>query len=1689
MLARLMKKTKISKFLVIAITIQFIFSGIPASAYESFDNLRPQAGAQRDGGDVNVLGSEIVNYVNSKYGSFVRFYAENFKVAGKNAKEQEKNVGQVLLLPQLKKLYEDGKLAGSLLAHSANRKAGIDELAKEIELGLTAPVTNIEAARKESEAAANGLISKLGLSLEDDARQVFYEGIFQARTAPRFTKTEAKAEARERAVARYNEIINHRVQALLDTNIEVINVCVGSEKKDITLEQQIFEIQQQLEKYFEGVTQEKLKGKIVKVYFEPTALIGKIAEAGAGQDAAAEEDMIRDVHQAMFNWLEKKFGFELAKSMYGKSFLTDYGASVDGKNVKRVMAVKSVREDMKDTPLVHGVLFATYGKDVFGYLEVADGVQEAAIRDNARYDCVVNLKNFNVTVPVEYLREIYAAVYSGRINPARVDLAIADNDKNLEGWINALALAEKDRQAVDQVAMEKLLFDLGTFKDTETFSQLRRAINRLSPEQIERLRIIANADKYSKYDMERRLSLVLKPTNIFISAGNAVIFSEGGFKSWLDMWEPGQNIVAIKSLEGAKQLNAREFVRQNFFSGGVFARYQIPGLRLGGVISRQEVEQAGLNWGDVVQKLTKKENNWAGQVNDIWLNLNMNLDKTKNAMSKEFGSDFSKILPILERASNELVIVDGKKIDTIIVPGDKNVNRPEMRILYFGPEWKSNKKAIEITRKLGIGPDVVAEYGPGKDEGGKQGGTNTAKRIREFVEMGLPVACASPVHKDGIKSALKSLGMNPKIAFKEALYAHNRDKVTSNVWVVDTLSCTSNAMISAIVAIHEAFGIVSGSGETVHAMTASNAVFPQPSGRARDPIDVLRGISIIEDIQDASTGAAKNLFKIIPELETKFPITAKRVGVITGSAFTIHMRLKEKVTQEQVKEALRNFANNKSNGMVKFYEGIAGVVDVPLDTNAIVGWSEVSIIDGFLIQVLGTEDEIIIKGLYDNESAAPGQLAHRWAPHMVDARRAKELLVPSPVYSGTAANLANPPYMSTMGRKDFENKKVLARLDLNVPGVEGKQKKITAAIKTIAAPLDNGAETVVVVSHRGRPDGKVDMDSSLGPVAEKLQEMLKDKYKVVFHEGSITNKGLAKGLKQKIVKGAINILEDTRFYEGEEGNDWVFAAGLADLVDNEMFIFDAFGAGERTGGSLDLVANYVEKIALGYIMENETTNLQEAKEKLFSIYLGGGPKASEKIPIVKKAIPNIKEGGFIGIGSGPAPAFLKALYGIEIGTKFSTEDLNAAQEIIALTNQYNKKLVLPSDFVMVDRDLTKKADNSDKSWLELKNIPEGANIYHVTIGQLIQGMKEGTFIDQPSGKRLSPQDLFAYDIGAQSVKEVGDLVRGTPKDLWNVWNGAPGVNEIKQFENGARGLGEAYSVVSQRQGGQAKAGTLGSDTAAMAEQIGIDEKIDLVSTGGSSGLTIMQDKELLVMNGLRKAQADINTAQKLGESAAEYRAYLQAVQTVNKAIGGESLTGLLDDLAAQKVDLKGKLLIVGPEEYKLGGEIAIRELIKLAPAIGLYGPDAAKLRDLVGTKNIKIAGSLEELLDDALKMVRPADILLLRAPQDKVDEAKLKELNIRVIVSSGVANLDIARAVKGLSGGSLTVKEAFANFLDMMVNAKVLELSNNARERLLAELEEGQPPLAFAKGDVKVTDRIAKDLGVKKAQEFISEFI
>jgi glyceraldehyde-3-phosphate dehydrogenase/erythrose-4-phosphate dehydrogenase len=199
-------------------------------------------------------------------------------------------------------------------------------------------------------------------------------------------------------------------------------------------------------------------------------------------------------------------------------------------------------------------------------------------------------------------------------------------------------------------------------------------------------------------------------------------------------------------------------------------------------------------------------------------------------------------------------------------------------------------------------------------------------------------------------------------------------------------------MISVIKAMYDAFGIDHGTGITVHAQTDSNETFPSKSGRARDPLDVGRGDSVRDNIIPASTGASKNLYKMIPELQGKFEITAVRVGVVSASFWQVSMDVNKEVSVDEVRAAIKDFALNKTDGVVKFYEGDPEMNAGPLDSNAVVGWNNVSIIDNLLNKVLNDGKTVILQGFYDNQSAAPNQIVSKWAPWMVDAVRVQQLV-------------------------------------------------------------------------------------------------------------------------------------------------------------------------------------------------------------------------------------------------------------------------------------------------------------------------------------------------------------------------------------------------------------------------------------------------------------------------------------------------------------------------------------------------------------------------------------------------------------------------------------------------------------------------------------------------------------------------
>jgi len=344
---------------------------------------------------------------------------------------------------------------------------------------------------------------------------------------------------------------------------------------------------------------------------------------------------------------------------------------------------------------------------------------------------------------------------------------------------------------------------------------------------------------------------------------------------------------------------------------------------------------------------------------------------------------------------DEKRVIDGVTVNFILIPADKNIGRPEIKVPYFGPET-TDQQVLDTMKKLEVFPDVTAYYGPTSD-------VVQPRIFQEFIDAGIPVVAASPVNTDAVKKMLKEkfakqgvpedqLDKMVSKVFKEGLYSATRKQVGPDVLVVDTLSCTSNAMVSVIKAMDDNFGIDHGTGLTIHSQTDSNATFPKKSGRARDPLDVGRGDSIRDNIMPASTGAAKNLFKVLPHLKGKFEIKAYRTGTVSASVWTTTMDLNRETTVEEVRAVLKDFALHKTDGVVKFYEGDPEINMGPLDSNAVVGWNNISIIDTFLITMLDNKKTVTVQGLYDNQNAAPNQMVSKWSPWMVDGRRMRQLV-------------------------------------------------------------------------------------------------------------------------------------------------------------------------------------------------------------------------------------------------------------------------------------------------------------------------------------------------------------------------------------------------------------------------------------------------------------------------------------------------------------------------------------------------------------------------------------------------------------------------------------------------------------------------------------------------------------------------
>ncbi|NPV42693.1 MAG: phosphoglycerate kinase [Firmicutes bacterium] len=376
---------------------------------------------------------------------------------------------------------------------------------------------------------------------------------------------------------------------------------------------------------------------------------------------------------------------------------------------------------------------------------------------------------------------------------------------------------------------------------------------------------------------------------------------------------------------------------------------------------------------------------------------------------------------------------------------------------------------------------------------------------------------------------------------------------------------------------------------------------------------------------------------------------------------------------------------------------------------------------------------------------------------------------------------------------DVKGKKVLVRVDFNVPldekGNITDDTRIRAALPTINYLIEQGA-IVILVSHLGRPKGKVQERLRMDPIAQRLAELL-DK-EVIKTDDCIGDE--PKRAIEDMREGDVLLLENVRFYPGEEANDPEFSKQLAELAD--VYVNDAFGTAHRAHASTVGVTEFLPAVS-GFLMKKELEylgNALENPERPFVSILGGA-KVSDKIGVIKNLLTKVD---YLLIGGGMAFTFLKAK-GLEIGRSLLEEDkLSLAGELIKEAEDKGVKLLLPVDVVVT---------------------PE---------------LKPDTPYKMVKVEEIPP-DWMGVDIGEETVKEFSDIIKQAKTA---VWNGPMGVFEIEPFAAGTKGIASALA--------ESGAVTIigGGDSAAAVEQLGYADKMTHISTGGGASLEFLEGREL-----------------------------------------------------------------------------------------------------------------------------------------------------------------------------------------------------------------------------------------------------
>ena len=382
---------------------------------------------------------------------------------------------------------------------------------------------------------------------------------------------------------------------------------------------------------------------------------------------------------------------------------------------------------------------------------------------------------------------------------------------------------------------------------------------------------------------------------------------------------------------------------------------------------------------------------------------------------------------------------------------------------------------------------------------------------------------------------------------------------------------------------------------------------------------------------------------------------------------------------------------------------------------------------------------------------------------------------------------------SLENQRALDGQRALMRVDFNCPvkdGVVTDNTRIRAALPTIQFLRDQGAR-VVLMSHFGRPKKGPDPAFSLGPVVRELEKLLGAPVELItdpFTDTAITQ-------TKRLPRGGVAVIENTRFFPGEEANDAELAARFARLGD--LYVNDAFGSAHRAHASTEGVARVLKPAVMGFLMAEELKYLGEALDhprRPFVAVLGGA-KISGKIDLIEALLPKVDE---ILIGGAMACTFFRAM-GLETGN--SLVEADRVEMASALMKKAGRKLVLPGGAVIAQK------------------LEAGAATRAVPRDQI------------PAGWAM-------FDIDPDTEADFARRIQGAGTV---VWNGPMGVFETPPFDHGTLAVAQAMAAATAR-GVITVVG--GGDSAAAVTQAGLDSRMTHVSTGGGAALEFLEGKVL-----------------------------------------------------------------------------------------------------------------------------------------------------------------------------------------------------------------------------------------------------